>query len=86
MGGCLRWLAAVQAGRRGAGRGGLGRCRRHRAGVAAPRAGDFMKGRMKGMNLRWTMPESPAPKDLRTTPGCSALAVTQVPWSLRASS
>ena len=54
--------------------------------VAAPRAGAFMKGRTNGTNSRWTAPGSSAPKDVRTRPGCSALAVTAVPSSLRASS
>ena len=54
--------------------------------MAAPRAGAFMNGRMNGVNSRWTPRGSSAPKEVRTTPGCSALAVTAVPWSLGASS
>ena len=45
-----------------------------------------MKGRKNGMNNRWTRPGSSAPNEVRTTPGCSALAVTEVSCSLLASS
>ena len=47
--------------------------------VAAPSAGVFMGGRMNGTSYLWTPPGSSAPKDVRTTPGCSALAVTPLP-------
>jgi hypothetical protein len=45
-----------------------------------------MKGRMTGVNSRWALLGSSAPKDVRTMPGCSALAVTKVACSVRASS
>jgi hypothetical protein len=45
-----------------------------------------MNDRMKGTNRRWTPAGSSAPNDVRTTPGCSALAVTEVAGSLLASS
>jgi len=54
--------------------------------VAAPWIGDFMKGRRKGRNIRWTVAGSSAPKDVLATPGCKALDVTEVPLSLLASS
>ena len=54
--------------------------------MAAPRAGDFMKGRRTGTSSFWILGGSSAPKDVLTTPGCSALAVTEVSLSLLASS
>lgn len=54
--------------------------------VSAPRAGLFMSGRTKGMKTRWTVAGSSAPNDVLTAPGCSAMAVTDVPRRRRASS
>jgi len=38
------------------------------------------------MSKRWNPAVSSAPKEVRTTPGCSALAVTDVPRSRLANS
>jgi hypothetical protein len=44
-----------------------------------------MNGRISGTNIRSTRPGSSAPNEVRTTPGCSAWAVTRLSCSLRAS-
>lgn len=48
--------------------------------VAAPLGVVLMNGRIIGANSRSTRPGSSAPNDVRTTPGCNALAVTEVGW------